>query len=427
MNPITSRERVRMALNHQEADRVPLDLASTSVTGMHVSTVYKLRQALGLDAPGTPVKVIDPFQMLGEIAPDLVERLGIDVLPLWGRGTFFGFRNEGWKPWTTFDGTPVLVPGDFNTEPDAQGNIVQYPQGDRMAAPSGIMPQGGFYFDAIMRDFNESGYEPRVEDNTEEFGLIPDAELEYLKGEAERLFTQTDKALMGSLPGAGYGDNAWLPAPFLKRPKGIRNYAEWFLYHRMNPDHIRRIYARQCEVALENLKRYFAAVGNRIDAIFISGADYAMQTGPLIDPETFRSLYLPFYKRVNDWIHEHTTWKIFLHNCGAVFSLIPLFIEAGFDILNPVQCSAAGMDPRELKKRFGHQLTFWGGGVDTQRTLPFGTPDEVRKEVRERISIFGPGGGFIYNSTHNIQPLEHVENLIALFETYQACCAYPID
>jgi uroporphyrinogen-III decarboxylase len=134
---------------------------------------------------------------------------------------------------------------------------------------------------------------------------------------------------------------------------------------------------------------------------------------------------MPFHQRVNDWVHDHTAWKTFTHTCGSVVALLPDFVEAGFDILNPVQCSAAGMDPQLLKDRFGHELTFWGGGVDTQHTLPFGSPDDVRREVRERIEIFARGGGFVFNTIHNIQARVPAENLVALFEAVQDYRDYP--
>src|SRR5512138_2402792 len=148
---MTSRERVDTALSHRQADRVPLDLGASAVTGMHVSSVYALRQALGLDAPGTPVRVVEPYQMLGEIAPDLMNALGVDVVGLGGSRTLFGFKNEGWKPFSLFDGTPALVPEGFNTDPEPGGDILMYPEGDKEAPPSGRMPQGGWYFDTIVR------------------------------------------------------------------------------------------------------------------------------------------------------------------------------------------------------------------------------------------------------------------------------------
>jgi hypothetical protein len=169
---MNSRERVTCALNHQEPDRIPFDLGGSSVTGMHVSTIYRLRQALGLDAPGTPVKVIRPYLMLGEIRHDLVEALGVDVLALTGTGNLFGLEPTGWKPWTTFDGTPVLVPGGFNTDPEPNGDLLMYPEGDKSVPPSGRMPEGGWYFDAIIRQPPVDDEHLKVEDNLEEFGPI---------------------------------------------------------------------------------------------------------------------------------------------------------------------------------------------------------------------------------------------------------------
>ena len=148
---------------------------------------------------------------------------------------------------------------------------------------------------------------------------------------------------------------------------------------------------------------------------FVSGTDFGTQTSQFCSVRTYRDLYKPFHKAVNDRIHALTRWKTFMHSCGAILPLIPEFIDAGFDILNPVQCSAAGMEPRLLKREFGGQIVFWGGGVDTQKTLPFGTPDEVYREVRERIEIFAPGGGYVFNSTHNVQSNVPVENLLAMF------------
>jgi len=414
---MNSRERVQLALNHKEADRIPLDLGGCGQTGMHVSTVYALRQALKLDPPGTPVKVIESFQMLGEIKPDLQDALGVDVVGLGGTIGFFGFKNEGWKPWTTFDGTPVLVPALFNTEPGERGEILMYPQGDNSVLPSAKMPDGGFYFDAVVRQPPLTDASLDVADNTEEFGLIPDDELEHLKNEAEALYTQTDKAIVVVLGGMGFGDIALVPGPTLKNPKGIRDMTEWYMSTVTRQDYVRQVFERQCEVALENLPRVYAVVGDRPTVAWVSGTDFGAQNNCFISPKAFRSLYKPFYKRVNDWIHQNTPWKTFIHSCGSILPIIPDIIEAGFDILNPVQTSAANMDPTLLKTRFGDQVTFWGGGVDTQHTLPFGTPEEVRAQVRERLQVFGKGGGFVFNPIHNVQAKVPIENLLAMYET----------
>ncbi len=423
---LSSRERVEKALNHREPDRIPLDLGGSGLTGMHVRTVYKLRQALELDPPGTPVKVIEPYQLLGEIQPDLVEVLDVDVVELTGTGTMFGFKKSGWKPWTTFDGTPVLVPAGFNTEPEPDGRIFMYPKGDKSVPPSGEMPKGGYYFDSIIRQdfFDENNL--NVEDNIEEFELLSDEDLEFYEVESKRLFENTDKAIFASFPGLGFGDIALVPAPWLKYPRGIRDIEEWYISLASRREFVEEIFERQSEIALTNLENIFAAVGNRINVIMMSGTDFGLQTGPFISPNVYRELFKPYNKKLNDWIHEKTSWKTFIHSCGSVKAFIPDFIDAGFDILNPVQIAAADMDPTILKSKFGEQVTFWGGGVDTQNTLPFGTSDEVRAEVLERIKIFGPGGGFIFNTIHNVQPKVPIENVLAMYETVRAYGNYPI-
>jgi hypothetical protein len=423
---MNSRERVQTALDHKEPDRIPLDLGASPVTGIHVSSVYLLRQALGLDAPGTPVKVVEPYQMLGEVKPDLMEALGVDVVGLGSQVTMFGFRNEGWKPWTTFDGTPVLVPKGFNTEPEESGDILMYPEGDKSAPPSGRMPNGGWYFDTIIRQPPIDDDNLNVEDNLEEFSPISDEDLVYFRDEAERLYGETDKAIFANFGGTAFGDIALVPTPQLKYPKGIRDVEEWYVSTVLRRDYVYEVFERQCQIGLANLQKLYYAVGDRVAVIYITGTDFGTQKGSFISNQTYRNLYMPFHKQVNDWVHAHTPWKTFIHTCGSVIALIPDFIEAGFDILNPVQCSAAGMDPATLKQRFGQQVTFWGGGVDTQHTLPFGTADEVRQEVRERIQVFGPGGGFVFNTIHNVQARIPAENLLALFEAVREYGTYPL-
>ena len=426
MSAITSRERVNLALNHREPDRVPLDLGGSNATGMMASSVYRLRQALGLDSPGTPIRVVEPFQMLGEIKPDLIDALGVDVVGLLGRTTFFGYKNEGSKPWKTFDGTPVLVPEGFNTDPEPNGDILMYPEGDKSAPPSGRMPRGGWYFDAIIRQPPTDYENLNVEDNLEEFVPMPDEELEYFGREAKRLREETDKAVFASFGGTSFGDIARLPGMGLKHPKGIREIEEWYISTSTRRDHVYAIFDRQCEIGLANLKRAHQVVGDQVDVVFITGTDFGMQTGPFISPNAYRDLFQPFHKRINDWVHKHTNWKTFIHSCGSVRALYEDFIEAGFDIVNPVQTTAAHMDPHELKETFGDRVAFWGGGVDTQSTLPFGTPDEVRKQVRERIETFGPGGGFVFNTVHNVQAQIPTENLIAMYEAVREYGSYPL-
>ena len=413
---MNSRQRVEAALNHQQPDHVPLDLGASAVTGMHVSGVYKLRQALKLDKPGTPVKVDEPYQMLGQVEPDLLDTLGVDVVGLGGPTNMFGFENKDWKPWTTHDGTPVLVPGCFNTRPEPNGDIFMYPEGDQSVPPSGRMPKGGFYFDSIPRQGPIDDEKLNVEDNLEEFGPISDSTLQFFAAGADRLRKESDRAILANFGGTAFGDIALVPAAWLKHPKGIRDIAEWYISTAIRFDYVYEVFRRQCDIALKNLAKIYAVVGDRVSAVFITGTDFGTQQGPFISPNAYRKLFQPFHRRVNDWVHQHTPWKTFIHSCGSMVVLLPDIIEAGFDILNPVQCSATGMDPQVLKDRFGAKMSFWGGGVDTQKTLPFGTPDEIRRQVRERIAIFNRGGGFIFNTVHNVQSGTPAENIVALYE-----------
>lgn len=414
-----SRERVEQALNHEEPDRVPLDLGGSAVTGMHVSTVYKLRQAMKLDPPGTPVKIPEPFQMLGEIAPDLQETLGVDVVGLISPRTMFGYEYDEWKPWTTFDGTPVLVPIHFNTEPNPDGSIHMYAKGDKKTPPSAWMPKDGHYFDATERQEPLDWKNLDLEDNIEEFAPISNDDLNYFGEQASKLYS-TGKAILANFGGTSFGDIALIPGLDMGYPKGVRGVKEWYMCHVRRPDLIKQIFEHQMEIAIENLGKIYGKVGDRVTAVFITGTDFGTQRKPIMSVPSFRKLYKPFHAKVNEWVHENTSWKTFIHSCGSVEALIPEFIDSGFDILNPVQTSAANMDAQELKDKYGDRITFWGGGVDTQSTLPFGTPEQVERQIRERMRIFGENGGFVFNTIHNVQPKIPVENVLAMYDAFKS-------
>jgi len=413
---MTSRERVLKALNYEPVDRVPVDLGGTVTSGAQVSVIANMRQALGLDKPGEPVKVVDPYQMLGEVAADLRDMLGIDTVNLLGPKNHFGFANTDWKPWRTFDGTDVLVPGKFNTEPEPNGNILQYPEGDKSAPASGRMPKGGYYFDAIVRQepIDEAKLDPA--DNLEEFVPISDEDLKIYERRASELYDNTDLAIAAGFPGTAFGDIALVPAAGLKHPKGIRDIEEWYISTGSRREYIKEVFAGQVEIAIKNLERTYQAVGNKVQVVFVDGADLAAQNTLFCGLDTYRELYLPFSRKINDWIHAHTEWKTMKHCCGGCEPLIEGFIEAGFDILNPIQTSAKGMDPEHLVDKYGGRIVLWGGGVDTQQTLPFGKPEQVRRQVAERVQIFNAKRGFVFSTVHNIQCNTPVENVLAMFE-----------
>jgi len=412
---MTSRERVAKVLNHEAPDRLVVDLGGMHCSGAHVSVVYGLRQALGLDVPGTPVKVRDCYQMAGDIDLELIEALQLDIALVPSLYTMFGFPKSNWKPWTTFDGTPVLVPKLFNTEPDENGDILQYPDGDRTIGASGRMPKGGFYHDAIIRQDPLDDSKLNPEDNLEEFGPASDAELEFLREGVNDWFVNTDVALTIGIPGAAFGDIALVPAPWLKHPKGIRDIEEWYISTVTRRDYLGEVFSRQAEICIDNIKLIYEAVGDRVQLVNMDGTDFATQDGLFCSPDSYAELYLPHAKKVNDFIHENTRWKTVKHCCGACMPMISKFIDAGYDVLNPVQCSASGMDPKTLVEEYGDRIVFWGGGVDTQKALPFGTPEEVRSEVEERAAILSKKNGFIFNAIHVIQCRTPIENVLAMF------------
>jgi hypothetical protein len=408
---MNSKERIVSTLRHVQTDKVAIDFGATATSGIHVLAVERLRDYYGLNRH--PVKVIDPFQMLGEIEPDLQEVLGVDVIGVWGKNNIFGFANENWKEFNTLWGQKVLVPGNFNTRTGVEGDLLMFPQGDMSVPASGRMPKTGYFFDAIIRQqpINEGELNP--EDNLEEFVYITDEELKYWEMLTESSL-KSGKGIIANFGGTSLGDIALVPGLDMKYPKGIRDVAEWYMSIIMRADYIHTVFAKQTDIALSNLKKIFKVVGNRIDAVEICGNDFGTQNSLFCSPETFEELYSPYFRKINNWVHENTTWKTFKHSCGAVVPLLNNFIDAGFDILNPVQINADGMDPKFLKENFGDRIVFWGGGVDTQKTLPFGSPSDVEKQVLSMCEIFSKSGGFVFNTVHNIQANVPVENITAM-------------
>jgi hypothetical protein len=411
---MNSRARLEAALNHRQPDRVCVDFGATFVTGMNVSVVHRLRQRV-LGDPAHRVKVIEPYQMLGEVDDELRAALDIDVVGVLPRKSIFGTEQKDWKPFTMPDGTPCLVPGTFNVTPAPDGGWHMYPEGDTSVPPSGFMPQGGYFFDSIIRQqpIDEDKLNPA--DNLEEFGLLSAEDLAYFRAQKQWFAERQDFGAILIIPGSALGDIALVPAPFLKHPKGIRDITEWYISTKARRSYVWAIFEKQCEYALQNLNTLMDLFGDVVQVALITGTDFGTQRGPFISPQAYRDLYQPFHKQINDLIHRRSSWKTFIHSCGSVYQLLPDFIAAGFDILNPVQCSAAEMDATRLKREFGKDLVFWGGGVDTQKTMAFGTPEQVYGEVRERIDIFNDDGGFVFNTIHNIQGNTPIENVEAMF------------
>ena len=364
------RKRVLDAINHRTPDRVPMDFGGLATTGIHVSCVAALREHYRLEK--RPVKVCEPFQMLGLIEDDLKEAIGIDVTALMGRTNMFGFENSNWRPWT-FNGLDVLVPEGFRTtvEPDKGGTLI-YPKGDMSVRPSGHMPKGGFFFDSIIRrkgvDFDQ--LDPN--DNTEQYQPLSAEQLDAIEEDA-RAVNSGEYAVFASLVNTALGDIAFVPAPDLVEPKGVRDVAEWYMLTASRPDIVHKVFERQVEVGIENLAKIHRRVGDAIDVIFLCGADFGTQTSSFCSVKAFGNyLWKPHYADICGWIYKNTTWKTFKHTCGSSGAILPVddrrrdrHHESG-----PVLCEGDG--PAHAEGKIQRASRVLGGGVDTQRRCPSG-------------------------------------------------------
>jgi len=409
---MTSKEKTLAALNHKGTSKIPLDIGGTGVTGVHVRSVEKLREYYGLERK--PVKVTEPYQMLGEVDEELAAILGTDVTGILSRKDMFGIpQDEKWKEFRTFWGQTVLVPEKFNTTIAGDGSLLIYPGGDLTAGPCAKMPTAGYFFDAISRQDPIDDNNLNVEDNLEEFSLLSDEDLNYWRSRFAGV-RKSEKAVIAGFGGTAIGDIALVPGLSLKHPRGIRDVAEWYISTVMRKDYLHTIFEKQTDIALKNMELLFKNGGDAVDIVFLCGTDFGTQISTFCSGETFEELYAPYYRKMNDWIHGNTNWKTFKHSCGAVEPFISRFINCGFDILNPVQISATGMDPVSLKNKYGNDITFWGGGIDTQKVLAFGTTAEVREQVLHNCTVFGEGGGFVFNTVHNIQANVPVGNIVSM-------------
>ena len=410
---MNARERVVAALNHHQPDKIPLDLGATSCSTLHVSCVEQLREHYKL--PKESVTTLAISFMTAIIPPELADKMGVDTVAAITRGGSFGMPREDYKLWTTPWGQQVWVPGLFSPTPDGEGGWFVHPQGDTSCLPSGHMPTGCPYFDNIEPkvEFDEDHLDPA--NNLEEYSVLGEKDLQFIVRSVEEGYA-TGRAVVLGAPGMGLGDINWIPGTGLKHPKGIRSMEEWYVSPLVRPGYVKEMFDRQTDIALVNLQKINEACGDEIDVVNTCGTDFGHQTGQFCSTAVFRDVWGPYYRKVNDWIHANTKWKILKHCCGSIAPLIPCFIEVGFDALNPIQTSAANMDPATLKREFGRDIAFWGGGVDTQKVLPFGSPEEVRRQALERCEILGKDGGFIFGAIHNVQHGVPVENIVAMID-----------
>lgn len=413
---MTSRERVLTSLNHKQPDKVPIDLGASHNSGISATALYRLREYYGLETK--PIEIYEMAQLIGNVDKDLIDLMEIDVIGLHAANDCTGVPQRGeWQDFTMADGTPVKIDAGIRYKLDTDGKTYLYPQGNSDVSPGFQMPKDGYFFDTIDRSsgFDEDNLTP-VEDFKEDFQLMSDDAAEWYAENSKLLRDTTDKAVFGCFGLGSLGDAFQIPGAHTLNPKGIRSYQDWCMAQLLYPEYIEAVFDMWTENALKNLEIYHQAVGDNIDVINISSTDFGTQTGPLLSQDTFCELYKPYYKKMNDWVHKNTRWKTHFHSCGAVESFIEHFIDMGVDILNPVQLSAVGMDARQLKDKYGDRITFWGGGVDTQDLLPNGTPEEIKKQVTERLRILAENGGYVFNTIHNIMGNVPAENIAACFE-----------
>ncbi len=406
---MTSRERVLAALSHRQPDRVPIDLAGHRSSGISAILYPKLRRHLGL--PPRPVRVYDLIQQLAIVDDDVLDRFGVDTVEL-GRG--FALRDADWTDWTLPDGTPCLVPA-WSVPVREDGRWVLKSAGGRELAH---MVDGSLYFEQTWFPLAaDPGM--RVSDALDECmwtaiasppgPLACDAGGDRpLREGACALRARTDRAIIGL-----FGGNLMEIGQFFFR---MDNFL-WMLA--AEPERVHRFLDELVEIHLGNLERYLAAVGGCIEVILF-GDDLGMQTGPLVSPAMYREFFKPRHARMWRRAKQLADVKVQLHCCGGIRDLLPDLIEAGLDATNPVQTSCAGMDPAELKREFGRDLTLWGGGCDTREVLPYGTPEQVRRHVRERLDILAPGGGFVFQQVHNILAFVPPQNVAAMLEEARA-------
>ena len=396
---MTSRDRVLTTLDHREPDRLPIDLGSTRQSGIAASTYHRLKGQLDIPAMGSsPTRVYDVYQMLAEVERPVMERFGADVVGLNRPEVAFGIRVENWKPWELFDGTPVQVPGGFEPVVEPNGDLAIL-RGD---VPIARMPRGGYYFDRL-EVYPGGAHLPVEEVNPP---IMSDALCEHYRLQAEALHQNTDFAIIAPLG----------PPYELFYGLGTGGFETWMITLASEPDYVHALCDKLVDVWIANLQRFVEAVGDRVHILQFND-DFGTQSNPFMSVKMFRELFMPHYRRGIEWIHNNTSMKVFLHSDGALAPLIPSIIEMGVDILNPIQTSAAGMDARKLKDEFGESLVFWGGSLDCQGTLPFGTPEEVASEVEEHVRTLAPGGGYVFAPVHNIQANIPPENITTMFDT----------
>lgn len=417
----TSRERVLAALNHEETDRVPIDLGSHASSTIAVLAYMKLREHLQLVLDSLP-KMYNTWGQYCDVQEEILDHLGCDVVPLHRAISSFSIYNDaGWKEWELVDGNKCLVPEDFTPVKDEEGDW-QWFENDKMIAKMPGEGRHGFTLfwspmegeptkekiDALLASENNN-FISRIKTS--------DREVEFLQKEAARLKDSGNQRAVLFQHGGTILENA----------QGIFGWDEIFVRCITDPDLVHYFLSALTELHLDTLRRTLDAAGEVVDVIQF-GDDLGMQGAPLLDPEMYRAMILPYHKKMFTFVREnYPNVHVMLHCDGAVYELLPDLIDAGMQIFNPLQSDCAGMDPARIKRVFGKDLTFWGSGCDTHGVLVRGTESQIREDVRRRIQVLAPGGGFVFNQIHNVLGEIAPERVLAMINAAHEFGQYPIE
>ncbi len=407
--PMTARERVLASVAHREPDGLAVDLGSNPSSGISAVAHAGLVRQLGLTDQRT--LVYDVVQQLAQPSDELLDRLRISVVDI---GRTFNASPQDWKPMALPSGVEVEIPAWFDPVQRDDGAWDAFnADGLRIAS----MPRGAAFFDQTHWPYLDSYPDDlsnlaEVMPNVLWSGLVhspwdhaADAHFwETLRSQTLALRASTERALMVVV-----GCNLFEWGTFLRR---IDNFLMDLVVDTANAE---RLLDALLELHFDTLDHVIAAVGDIVDVLRF-GDDLGMDNGPLMSPSTYRAIFKPRQTALNAYVHERSSMKTFLHSCGSLYDLLPDIIETGVDILNPVQISARDMEPTKLKAEFGDAITFWGGGADTRKVLPKGTPAEVKDHVRRNIEAFAPGGGFVFATAHNMLPDVPPANIEAMYE-----------
>jgi len=408
---VTPRQRILSAIDHREPDRIPVDLGATPSSGISAIAYTHLKAHLHLGDGHT--RIYDVVQQLAQPEECILDRFGVDVLDV---GRTFNQRDEDWYDIRLADDSIAQYPSWFHPVSRSDGSF-EAEQGGGVIAR---MPAGGTFFDQTCLPYLE-GYPDTFDTLDDAMGQVLWAALAHspwdhagevdfwsqLRSGALRLRQSSDQALM-----IVCGCNLFEWGTFLRR---MDNFL-MDLY--TEPEAVERLLEALMERHLATLEKVCQAVGDICD-ILRFGDDLGMDSGPFMPPELYRKLFKPHHRRLCEYVHANSSMKTFLHSCGSIYQLLPDLIEAGYDVINPVQTNCRDMEPRKLKGEFGADITFWGGGCDTRHVLNRATPAQVKAHVRQRLEIVSPGGGFVFNPVHNILPEVPPENIVAMFEAVE--------